>query len=300
MIPRTPSWRAIAPALALLAAALTPAACNRPRPSPARPALFVVRDADTTIWLFGTIHALPDGVDWQTPPIRAALAQADTLVTEISDAEFRGSGNDFDAMARLDPPVPAQDRVAPGNRPALARALAAAGVTDDQAARLNTWALAVLLGTASANSADARRDNAPEAVLADQARAAGKPQRALETVDGQLALFDGLAEPDQRTLLAATLTELANPVRGYAATRSAWEAGDLHRLNAALAPTFGDQPRLAERLITARNRRWAEWIAARLQRPGRVFIAVGAGHLVGAHSVLAMLQRRGFAVSRIE
>jgi uncharacterized protein len=55
-----------------------------------------------------------------------------------------------------------------------------------------------------------------------------------------------------------------------------------------------------ELLLTNRNRAWAEWIAARLDKPGVVFMAVGAGHLAGEQSVQAQLAARGIASSRVQ
>jgi uncharacterized protein YbaP (TraB family) len=56
---------------------------------------------------------------------------------------------------------------------------------------------------------------------------------------------------------------------------------------------------LYERLLTQRNANWAGWIEQRLQEPGTVFIAVGAGHLAGTDSVQRQLRRRGLKVERI-
>src|SRR6185369_1001930 len=55
---------------ALLSATILPAATPVRE---ARPALWKLADADTTIYLFGTIHALPDGVEWRGRRIDAAL-----------------------------------------------------------------------------------------------------------------------------------------------------------------------------------------------------------------------------------
>ena len=49
-----------------------------------------------------------------------------------------------------------------------------------------------------------------------------------------------------------------------------------------------------------RNERWAEWVARRLETPGTVFVAVGAGHLAGEVSVQAMLAERGLATERVQ
>ena len=63
----------------------------------------------------------------------------------------------------------------------------------------------------------------------------------------------------------------------------AWKQGDADRL-AQLMNEEDDAPELMELLLYNRNRAWAEWIKARLNRPGTVFMAVGAGHLAGAGS----------------
>jgi uncharacterized protein YbaP (TraB family) len=60
-----------------------------------------------------------------------------------------------------------------------------------------------------------------------------------------------------------------------------------------------DTPELAKILLTDRNARWAKWIEARLQKPGTVFLAVGAGHLAGADSVQAFLARDRVKADRI-
>jgi uncharacterized protein YbaP (TraB family) len=52
-------------------------------------------------------------------------------------------------------------------------------------------------------------------------------------------------------------------------------------------------------MFTDRNGRWADWIAARLQTPGVVFVAVGAGHLTGKDSLLVQLAQRGIGSRRV-
>jgi hypothetical protein len=287
-------------ASAALIAALALCSCRPAAPVVAHPALFVVRDADTTIWLFGTIHALPANVDWRDAMVERAIRSADELVTEIPDADLRDGGATFAAMARRAAPSPPLLRVEPVRRIPLSNAIARAGMTLEQAGKLKTWALALTLASASARAADADRDSGLETVLGARFRAAHKPQAALESTRGQLALFDGLDEADQRALLTATLDDLADARHGYKATLDAWAKGDISSLADQLSPTFGNHPALAETLVTGRNRRWSRWIAARMTRPGKVLVAVGAGHLAGPQSVLAMLEARGLVVQRVQ
>ncbi len=59
-------------------------------------------------------------------------------------------------------------------------------------------------------------------------------------------------------------------------------------------------PELYDPLLTRRNRNWVGWLENRLQRPGTVLFAVGAGHLAGAESVQAMLAARGVTARRVD
>ena len=61
-----------------------------------------------------------------------------------------------------------------------------------------------------------------------------------------------------------------------------------------------DDQRLAEALLYNRNEKWAGWVDDRMDRPGTVFIAVGAGHLAGERSVQDFLGERGFTVTRVQ
>ncbi|MEG3087286.1 TraB/GumN family protein [Sphingomonas sp. PB4P5] len=264
-----------------LAAALLLASCG-PRETVATPAVWRLSDGDTEIWLLGTIHALPAGVHWQTPAVAAAIAGADTLVTEIP----AGDAATFEAAARVLGLPPLAQRVAAAQRAALARY----GTTLDD---MKTWAAAVTIAAAPMQQAGASAEDGVDATLA--ARFAGRRHLALETQAGQLALFDSLPEPAQRVLLARAIGD----PDGYARTLAAWSAGDMRALAASLEPAFRGTPVLQEVLVTRRNARWSGWIAQRMRRPGRVLVAVGAGHLVGADSVVAMLGKRGFTVTRI-
>lgn len=266
----------------------------------ARPALYLVRDGDTRIWLFGTIHLLPPGVAWRTPAIESAIAEADTLVTEIPAQDPAEANAVLEAAMRNAGPDPILARVPQADRAGLLRGLDAADLTLAEADRLDSWAAATSIASGSARAAGASRTEGVEAALAARFAADGKRRIAFETLGQQLALFDTLPEPVQRVLLIRSLAEARDPASGYRATLAAWASGDQRRIAASFNPLFAGEPLLEERLLTGRNRRWARWIAQRMARPGNVFVAVGAGHLAGPKSVVAMIEAAGFKVTRVE
>ncbi len=279
-----------------LALALLLAGCECAQPIDARPAVWRVSDADTTIWLIGTIHALPPAVRWQTPAIAEVIAAADTLVLEVPPATPEAHVQ-FETIARQPGLPPLSRRVPPSERQKMIRGIAAAGLSEPGLQGYKTWGAALVIGAASGRKSEASADLGVEPVLS--ARFAGKTIGALETREGQLRLFDRLPAAAQRRLLVDAATDAVEPARGYGTLLAAWVKGDAAALFKTLDTVRGE-PTLAQPLIVQRNRRWANEIIRRMRRPGRVLVAVGAGHLVGPGSVIDLMRARGMQVQRIE
>ena len=269
-------------------------------PAAAAPAMWHVHDADTDITLFGTIHALPTGTDWLSPAITARVDAADTLVLETvlpDDPAALGP-----LVARLGikaglPPVAA--RVAPSKRAALLAGVSALGLNAAQLDGMKTWLAAIALGDGAVSQLGMTPADGVEATLTTRARAGRKAVIGLETPEAQLRIFDTLPETDARALLDATVDDLRTAREDTNAMIAYWQAGETEALAADFDKSFHATPNLARALLTDRNRAWAEWIAARMAIPGKVFVAVGAGHFGGATSVLAMLKAKGMTVERL-
>ena len=80
---------------------------------------------------------------------------------------------------------------------------------------------------------------------------------------------------------------------------AAWAAGDPETAGALLNREMVKMPVSAKLLLEDRNRRWAAAIAKRMQEPGTLFVAVGAGHLMGDRSVQALLKEKGILAERL-
>ncbi len=266
-------------------------------PVNAAPALWLIRDADTEITLFGTVHALPAGEAWLAPRIGDRLDAADTLVIETILPD--------DPLA-LEPTVAALGLV-PGAKPLAKRlpastaaqlpaAAAAAGVPIAALDRMATWLAAITISEAMLEKLGVTAGNGVEPALLARARALKKPLVGLETPEQQLHYLANLPEPDQLALLVATLGDVAGARTDMAAMLDAWRSGDVDRLARDFAVEAQASPLLMKVLITDRNRRWADWIVGVLKRPGKLFIAVGAGHFGCDNGLLAMLRARGLTV----
>jgi uncharacterized protein YbaP (TraB family) len=282
--------RALALAAALALAGCGAAEADRP---PASPALWEVSDAGGVRgWLFGTIHALPDGADWQTPALEAALDGAGVLVVEIAALGDAGAAADaFDRLAHSPGLPPLTQRVLPAERDALAAALERADLDEADFATTESWAAALKIA-AAARSGEAG-NGADRALLAR-----GLPTVGLESYAAQFAVFDRLAAADQAVLLA----EAARGAGGAAERdlAEAWRTGDLATIEAESARGFLADPELREALLTARNRAWAGRIAGLLAADRQPFVAVGAAHMLGDEGLPALLVARGYTVRRLQ
>jgi hypothetical protein len=80
----------------------------------------------------------------------------------------------------------------------------------------------------------------------------------------------------------------------------AWGRGDVGRIAMTFNEDLSGSPELRDALLKRRNINWSRWIQNRMTSPGSVLIAVGAGHLAGADSVINLLERDGYRVKRIQ
>lgn len=266
-------------------------------PSPA-PALWKVADADTTIYLFGTIHALPKGVPWLNEKLADAVDSADELVTEVdlsSEAALQAS---LLKKGALPAGQTLRGLMKSKERAAFEKSVAAMGMPLNAMDRMKPWSAGLMLSLLPMMQAGFSPDAGVEQVLNSRLPPA-KPRAALETIDFQLNLFDTLPMDTQLKYLREVVQALPDQMRSLEAMIADWVKGDADGL-AKLMNAGDNDPQFAERLLYARNRDWAGWIERRLAQPGTVFVAVGAGHLAGEKSVQDELARRGITTARVQ
>lgn len=281
------------------AGALLLAACGDTPPPPAadNPLLWEIASADGQVegWLYGTIHALPDGVDWQTAPVRNVVEAADYLVLEVADLDDRAAIQQaFLDEARSVGHPPLTDRVDTARRAVLRELADDTPYSNGDYRQIETWAAALILAQAIRTGADSA--NGVDRALARLFR--GRRIEQLEGAARQFAIFDALAEQDQRVMLAAVVDqaergdEAPDPV-------ALWLAGDEQALMAETGRGMLADPEIREALLDSRNRDWAARARTLLEDPQRPLIAVGAAHLVGPDGLVALLKAQGFDVRRL-
>ena len=265
----------------------------------ADPALWVVRDEDTTIYLFGTFHML-DGRPWFNDEVRTAFDASGELVLEATQPEDQASIAPMVARYALDSQRRAlSSRLSAEENERLARALTDMSLPALGSAPMDPWYISISLTVAAVQQAGLLGTNGAEGVLTAAARERNIPVGQLESFEWQMRLLDGIPEDLQLVMLRATLVELPRLSQILGPALAAWSSGDVERLEAVLNDPTSDDPRLRRIFLGQRNQTWAQWIRERMARPGTVFIAVGAGHLAGRDSVQAVLAEAGLRAERV-
>lgn len=291
---RQPRWLVLVLALST---ALALSACGRGAQE-ANPALWRIDGPDGQRgWLFGTIHSLPRPVRWRTPAIGDALDQADSIVVEVGDlTDDAALAQAFSDLSQSPGLPPLDQRVAPELRKPLSDLLARGRMDADRLGQIETWAIALTLARIPEGALDATH-GVDRAVTA---AARGRPIVELEGIRGQLAIFDGLPEAEQRDLLAMVVRDARNLDTETAGLAEAWRTGRMDIIEGETRRGLLADPELRQALYTARNRAWAARIAAMLTAGHRPFVAVGAAHMAGTEGLPLLLQARGLRVTRIQ
>ncbi|WP_293780894.1 TraB/GumN family protein [uncultured Oxalicibacterium sp.] len=272
---------------------------------PQRGTLYRIERAGHTAWLFGTVHIGQSAFYPLEPKVMRAFRQADALVIE---ADIRDQANLQKAVTRY-AVYPEHDSIdhhlTPTQWQALQDALAKAGLPAAQIQRLKPWMVANLLMLQAMTQAGYPSEQGIEQYFLDLAHKENKQVRALETVGYQLSLFDRLTPAQQADYLQETLEDLqANQgIEKGIQLIEAWKTADHAKMvalkQAMLAENTTTSSFIDNVLLKERNPGMANGIIALLEKRERIFVAIGALHLLGDDGVPALLRTRGYRVTRI-
>jgi uncharacterized protein YbaP (TraB family) len=261
------------------------------------PAVWRVQDKDTTIYLFGTIHFLPQDVNWLDDDLRRTMQSSGELVTELDprkDSDLEGLMADKGYLPKGEN---LRDKLAPKDRIALENLLVSLGIPVEQFDHYKPWTAGLYLSVLMTKLAGFDPDQGVEQVVEDTVPD-GIRRSALETVQFQIELFNGLPDDKQLIYLNQIVSSAPELEHDLSAMLSQWLKGDASGL-AVLINSEESDAELYRHILTDRNANWAKWIKARMDQPGTVFVAVGAGHLAGKGSVQDQLRKLGLKTKRV-
>jgi len=265
------------------------------------PAIWVAKDYDSTVYLFGTVHLLPDELSWQKDDMRAAFAEAGTVFFEIDT----GREAQIDALVLTTSLGMRQDgrRLSDGLDSYQLKLLEAAAHNGKLSlARLDgmkPWLASEFLTVEAAAQAGLSPELSADEALKSRAARSGKNIRYFETMEDQIKAVAEQPDFVQMTLLTETLEGFNTLGDDLQQITQAWAAGRTDFLTREVVMAMKTKsPELYKSLMTERNVRWTRQITRFMEDSGTGFVAVGTGHLLGDDSLIEQLREQGYDVSR--
>jgi uncharacterized protein YbaP (TraB family) len=267
-------------------------------PVHAEPSMWVVKDADSTLYLLGTFHLTKPGMDWWSDKIDTAFESSGELWLEASENGDDAIVQNLVLKYGFDHERPLSSKLSEDDWNKVLSATKLAGVPVSAIEEMQPWLAALALVVAPMVKAGYDPQLGADKQLEARAMSANKVVRTFETPEQQIQFFASLPEQSQVSFLVQSLDDVAVGPELMDRMAAAWVAGDAATLEVMTLQRVRDEaPDLYDALIVRRNRDWSEQIVTVMKGAGTSFVAVGAGHLIGEHSLPAILAERGFTVT---
>jgi uncharacterized protein YbaP (TraB family) len=268
----------------------------------AAPAMWEVRDGDSAIRLFGSVHMLPPDLQWRTPALEDAIARSEHVYfeTDVGPRGFLALTIKMTVASFQQLSSPWTQLLTDEQASQLATALEPLGITMEQAAVTPPWMVSMQLASAQmsgdGNAAYSFNSGVEWTLQWDLL-----PDRKayLETPGEQFDLIAGGTLEEQVEALVAMLGETGSSDALGEIVR-AWAAGDVDALMASMVPKNESEQMGIEMLLLHRNRNWIPALEGLLAENREDLVVVGAAHLAGDGSVLDLLEKAGYTVTRIQ
>ncbi len=271
-------------------------------PAHADPAIWQVQSPTAKIYLFGTMHILPNKIDWFGPKIAAAF-QDSTVLMEEADVGLTNPEALQGIMAQaIAPDYDIWSKLSASSAAKFRHQVEKCHLPDEIVAHFKPW-FAAMLPTVCAlmeKSDDVSvSSSSPEANLLAKAKDSGKQLDFFETPEQQIGYLSSASDAVQIKELENAIDEGDSSGEDLNAMEKAWQAGDVPAIAKLVADMNAKSPDFYTMIFTQRNARFATRIAALLHGTKTVFVAIGAGHLAGPDSVQAQLAKAGVEAKKL-
>lgn len=134
-----------------------------------------------------------------------------------------------------------------------------------------------------------------EEELMKLARTFKKEIKGLETLKQQAAVFDSIPYADQAKELLKSIDSMKENKKSFGKMVAVYKSQNLTAIEGLFSKSeFGMQGN-EDILLYNRNKNWVKQLK-NIMKPEPVFVAVGAGHLVGNKGLVALLRKEGYKV----
>jgi len=265
------------------------------------PAIWVAKDYDSTLYLFGTVHLLPENLSWQKEDMRQAFQEAGTVFFEVDtgpDGQIAAAVLTTSLGMRSDG-LRLSDGLDNYQRNLLEAAANNGNLTIASLDAMKPWLATEFLSFSAARNAGLNPELAADEALKSRAKRSQKNIVYLETTEDQFRASADLPDFVQIEVLTETLENYNRLGDEMTLIAKSWAIGRTEFLAEELIkPMKARSPEVFNALLRDRNRKWASKLSRFMEDSGTGFVAVGTAHLLGEGSLLDELREQGYDVRR--
>lgn len=272
-----------------------------------------VSDNNSSVWILGSVHFADSSFYPLDSVIETAYVNAEELAVEI-DLSDESVSSELASKSLQQGMLPAGTTL----NQVLPRAMwnsldslcASWNFPVMGLMRLRPWFAATTLSVIAIQRAGINPEYGVDAVMMDRAATDGKAIVGLESADEQVGALADTSDSDSAGIyyLKTTLEEISKLDSMVAQMMRAWKTGDEVLLRKVMNDESGKpsdeseekiRKEMEEKIYTSRNGKMAKSIARFLEEDRKVFVVVGAAHLVlDEDNVIEQLRKNGYKVVR--
>ncbi|HEV2841648.1 MAG TPA: TraB/GumN family protein [Chthoniobacterales bacterium] len=265
----------------------------------AEPAMWVIRDKDSTIYLIGTLHLLRHETEWNAARVKKTVTESTELWLEVANIDDQASIAPIVAQHGIDREKALSTKLNTAQKEKLARVAASYSVPLASLEPMKPWMAAMMFAVLPLQKAGYDPSAGIDRFLKTQAEQEGDKIHGFETAEEQVRFFAEMPETEQIAFLEETLEDAEEGVAQLEKLAKAWIEGDNETIGTILVNELkNESPAVYDKLLVKRNIAWSKKIAEILKGSGVQQIAVGAAHLAGPDSIQVQLEKRGIKAER--
>jgi uncharacterized protein YbaP (TraB family) len=261
----------------------------------AETAVWSIKGARNTVYLAGSVHALPKEHSALSPQLERAYAASKVIVMEVDLDDL----NPLEAVQYVtsNGTLPADQDLASvvgaKRYAAVAKLAASLDLPELVIARLEPWAAAMVLTQFALVKSGYDPQLGIDMQLTERAKSDGKRIDGLETVIDQLSIFDSRSLEEQSKFLVDSANDVPKMPEDLGRLVDAWRSGDMRALEKEFIKERAQAPALYDELLAKRNHKWLPQIEGLLDGDQNYLVVVGTLHFVGRDGLLELLTRAG-------
>lgn len=134
-----------------------------------------------------------------------------------------------------------------------------------------------------------------EEELMKVAKTQKKEIKGLETMEFQAGVFDSIPYEEQAKELLQSIDSMASNKKSFNTMMQVYKNQQINEIENLFSKSESGMENHQDLLLNNRNKNWVGQLKS-IMKTNPVFVAVGAGHLVGKQGLIALLRKEGYVV----